>query len=99
MHAASVNPEPGSNSPSKRRPKALALSRYDSQSLSHSSVVKVRFAGSQKGARSTAVGRARTLYRAGRAPNLRLAARAAEGRVYAAGRVRRKGLQGPAAGH
>jgi hypothetical protein len=41
--AASVNPEPGSNSPSKdERPKGLvALSRVDSQSLSHSSVVKV----------------------------------------------------------
>src|SRR5437588_5694831 len=46
-HAASVNPEPGSNSPSKRRPKALALSRYDSQSLSHSSVVKVLFRASR----------------------------------------------------
>src|SRR2546423_2406285 len=42
MHAASVNPEPGSNSPSKNRgPKALALSLFDSKSLSPSSVVKV----------------------------------------------------------
>src|SRR5437660_2047519 len=42
-HAASVNPEPGSNSPFKARThgtKALSLSQ-DSQSLSHSSVVKV----------------------------------------------------------
>lgn len=42
-HAASVNPEPGSNSPSKRRgPKAFALSHLRLYlSLSHSSVVKV----------------------------------------------------------
>src|SRR3981189_635282 len=44
-HAASVNPEPGSNSPSKRRPKALALSRYESQRVSHPSVVKVLVSG------------------------------------------------------
>src|SRR5690349_13798382 len=46
--AASVNPEPGSNSPSKNEgPKALtALSHEDSQSLSHSSVVKVLIAPS-----------------------------------------------------
>jgi hypothetical protein len=40
--AASVHPEPGSNSPSKARTQGLAtLSHLGSQSLSHSSVVKV----------------------------------------------------------
>jgi hypothetical protein len=41
-HAASVNPEPGSNSPFEARTHgSLALSLVDSKSLSHSSVVKV----------------------------------------------------------
>ena len=44
-HAASVNPEPGSNSPFDcKDPRHSALSLIDSQSLSHSSVVKVLIA-------------------------------------------------------
>ena len=61
--AASVNPEPGSNSPSKKGAQGLrALSLIDSKSLSHSSVVKVPSAPATpppKGAKSLA-GRNRT---------------------------------------
>src|SRR5205807_5248187 len=63
--AASVNPEPGSNSPSKDRgPKGLALSLKDSQSLSHSSVVKVLNASSatpQRGLAAATGGAGRAL--------------------------------------
>src|SRR6266516_1953323 len=50
MRAASVNPEPGSNSPSKTEdPERSPCVFSDSQSLSHSSVVKVQAPTSRTG--------------------------------------------------